>query len=123
MGLSFSVFERLEARGAQALARAAATGGQADDAAWIGEPFEHHASHRQEAGGVLPDPLFFLPTTTTTLFFWEKKDEAAQWCLHALCGGLAGGVARAVTHPLDTVKRRMQAQVGGRESTAGLCFD
>ena len=60
MGLSFSVFERLEARGAQALARAAATGGQDDDAAWIGEPFEHHASHRQEAGGVLPDPLSFF---------------------------------------------------------------
>lgn len=37
--------------------------------------------------------------------------EAYRWCLSALYGGLSGGIARVVVHPLDTLKRRMQAQV------------
>jgi solute carrier family 25 thiamine pyrophosphate transporter 19 len=37
--------------------------------------------------------------------------EAYRWWLSAFYGGLSGGIARVVVHPLDTLKRRMQAQV------------
>ena len=53
---------------------------------------------------------------TTYVHLCIHTDEVANWCLHALSGGLAGGVARTVTHPLDTVKRRMQAQVGNMDT-------
>eukprot|EP00624_Nannochloropsis_granulata_P006706 evm.model.NODE_50841_length_62998_cov_26.109304.13 len=41
-------------------------------------------------------------------WWWE---ESRRWCLSAVYGGVSGGIARVAVHPLDTLKRRMQARV------------
>lgn len=41
-------------------------------------------------------------------WWWE---ESRRWCLSAVYGGVSGGIARVAIHPLDTLKRRMQARV------------
>jgi len=38
-------------------------------------------------------------------------EEVRRWCLSAVYGGVSGGIARVAVHPLDTLKRRLQAQV------------
>ncbi len=77
--------------------------------------------------GLVPTALQIIPRMGLSFALFEKMDatgpehppggettrlgELQRWCLSALYGGLSGGIARVVVHPLDTVKRRMQAQV------------
>jgi solute carrier family 25 thiamine pyrophosphate transporter 19 len=86
--------------------------------------------------GLTPTALQIIPRMGLSFALYEKMDAAAataaantqsdekeggsgvlwgeevrQWCLSAVYGGVSGGIARAAVHPLDTLKRRMQAQV------------
>ena len=86
---------------------------------------------RQWYNGLLPSLYSIFPAMALTFFFYEglsrRFDEALQasssssssssspspLLLHAtakslVCGGLGGGLAKLLTYPLDTVKKRMQ---------------
>lgn len=78
MGLSFALYEKMDAAAAVA-ATSAAPSQQSDE---------------KEGGNNE---------------WWGE--EVRQWCLSAVYGGVSGGIARVAVHPLDTLKRRMQAQV------------
>ena len=85
--------------------------------------------------GLTPTALQIIPRMGLSFALYEKMDAAAaaattagsneagarrsewwgeevrRWCLSAVYGGVSGGIARVAVHPLDTLKRRMQARV------------
>jgi len=79
MGLSFALYEKMDAAAAAAAAASTVAAAGSNEAGasgseWLGE-------------------------------------EVRRWCLSAVYGGVSGGIARVAVHPLDTLKRRLQAQV------------
>ena len=120
MGLAFSLFERFDPT----------KGSPPKD--WIGKTYIHAYVHRDrqaegkassaadddddDGGGfsvlsmIRSYPPFHM-LLTCMLTIPTHTEETYRWFLSAVYGGLAGGVGRVLLHPLDTIKRRMQAQV------------
>ena len=73
---------------------------------------------RQWYSGLLPSLYAIFPAMALTFYFYEALQEALGGALplppalaparSLLAGGLAGGAAKLLTYPLDTVKKRMQ---------------
>jgi hypothetical protein len=70
-------------------------------------------------GGLLPSVFSILPAMALTFYFYEALGQSFDALLPSppphlgalrslVCGGLGGGLAKLLTYPLDTVKKRMQ---------------
>ncbi|KAM9912491.1 hypothetical protein OXX69_002526 [Metschnikowia pulcherrima] len=73
-------------------------------------------------------PTLLSVVMSSGLFFWSyslardaaeeinKRSHGKLWGVEAMCGFVAGVTAKAITFPLDTIRKRMQVLRGGRAS-------
>lgn len=83
---------------------------------WLSGPYQRGEQNKKAPGKVERE-------AGDTEDWWE---DVRRGCRSALYGGVSGGAARVAVYPLDTLKRRMQAQVlhllppSARTEAAGL---
>ena len=69
------------------------------------DPSSSTSSHNQQ--GILPNKIFH----NMKLKYAKEINQMQEISQKFLCGAVAGGVSKFAVYPLDTIKKRLQAQV------------